>query len=522
MKNRIIYLVIAFCTTFLGACEKSLDLFPPGAISENIFWKQEKDAVLAVNAAYRDLEDISMVINLDGVSDLGYVRHSWTDLYKLGMGIHDPLNAEISNVWVRYFRGIRKANDVINNADKIPKADPELIKRIIGEARFLRAYYYTNLTSLWGDVPLLRKPLDISEQIGKEDKSVVVDFIIAELDEIISTDALPLTYGSSDLGRATKGAALALKARVALRNGLWQQAAQAAKAVMDLGVYQLHPNYGELFKYAGENSSEIILSMQYAKGGITHNGIDWGPYSIGGSSVIEPVRKLFEKYEYNGAVDPDDPYKNIDPRWGFTSYYPGSVLRVENGVPVLYNSYPYASNASIDKVNSMDNTSSQGWNVKKYIDYDNDKGNPGQSAIDLILIRYADVLLMYAEAKIELNEIDQSVYDAINEVRARPTVNMPQIMDGMTQDQLRAQVRNERAVELAFEGLRLYDIYRWKTGGDKDGLVEGFTYKEEENGPDKIWNIGVTRHFNQERDYLWPIPQREIDLNQNIIQNLGW
>ncbi len=521
MKNRLFYIVIIFYTVFLGGCEKSLELFPPGDISEKIFWTQQKDAILAINAVYRELDDVNMVINLDGASDLGYVRHSWTDLYKLSMGIHDPLNAEISNTWTRYFRGVRKANDVINNIDKIPAADPELVKRVKAEARFLRAYFYTNLTSLWGDVPLLLEPLEITDQIPKEKKSVIVDFIIAELDEIVSTDALPLTYASSDVGRITKGAALALKARVGLRNGMWAQTSEAAKAVIDLGVYELHPDYGQLFTYAGENSKEIILSMQYAKGGLTHPAFDWGPYSIGGSSIIEPIRTLFEKYEYKGAKDPADPYKNIDPRWGFTTYYPGSIIRTENGVPVIYNSYPYANNTSIDKVNTQDNTSSHGWNLRKYIDYDNDKSNPGQGALDIILIRFADVLLMYAEAKIEQDDIDQSVYDAINAVRKRPGVDMPPIIGGKSQNELRDLVRNERAVELAFEGLRLFDIYRWKTGEQKEGLVEGFEYLDEASGTNKIWSIGVTRHF-QERDYLWPIPQREIDLNKNMTQNTGW
>jgi hypothetical protein len=233
------------------------------------------------------------------------------------------------------------------------------------------------------------------------------------------------------------------------------------------------------------------------------------------------VREFFDKYEYKGTIDPSDVYKNIDPRWNFSVYYPGSVIRNENGVSVLYNSYPYASNTSIDKVNTQDNTSSHGWNLRKYIDYNTDKSNPGQGTIDLILIRYADVLLMYAEAKIELNEIDQSVYDAINSVRQRTTVEMPAISGGKSQIELRKLVRNERARELAFEGLRLYDLYRWKEGEAKAGLVQGFEYVDEATGANKIWSIGITRHF-RDRDYLWPIPQREIDLNKKISQNTGW
>jgi len=522
MKNKIIFTVIIFSSILFSGCEDSLELFPPGAISENVFWKQEKDAILAVNAVYRELDDAQMIIDLDGVTDLGYVRHSWTDMYRLSVGIHDPLNSVVSGVWTRYYAGLRKANDVINNVDKITSGNPETLKRVKGEARFLRAYFYTNLTSLWGDVPLLLKPLEITDQIAKEKKSVIVDFIIAELDDIISTNALPLSYASSNVGRITKGAVLALKARVCLRNERWAEAAKAAKAVMDLGVYELYPNYGNLFTYAGENCSEIILSSQYAKGGLSHDAFYWGPYSIGGSSVVEPIRPLFEKYAYKGIKEPNDPYKNIDPRWGFTCYYPGSVMRTENEVPVIYNSYPYASNKSIDKVNTMDNTSSHGWSLRKYIDYENDKNNAAQGTIDFILIRYADVLLMYAEAKIELNEIDQSVYDAINAVHKRPSVDMPLIANGLSQNEMKDLVRNERAVELAFEGLRIYDMYRWKIGENKVGLVKGFDYLDEASGEYKIWDLGIKRYFKQDRDYLWPIPQTEIDLNKNITQNTGW
>lgn len=515
--NRYIYRISVLCTMFLlAACEKTLDLFPPGAISENVFWTQEKDAELAVNAVYRELDEVNMVINLDGTSDLGYVRNGWVTWYRVGMGNHDALDAEITNVWTRYYRGIRRANDVINNVNKIPNADPELMQRITSEARFLRAYFYTNLTSLWGDVPLILETLKITDQVPRESKSVIVDFILSELDDIASI--LPASYSGADIGRITKGAALALKARVYLRNERWKEAAETAQSVMDLGIYSLHPNYGALFTYAGENSNEIILANQYAKGGQVHSALSWGPNSIGGSTSAEPIRKLFEKYAYQGPKNPADPYENIDPRWGFTCYYPGAAISDK----LLYNSYPYADNTTADKVNTQDNTTSHGWNIRKYIDYANDAANPSQGAINLILIRYADVLLMYAEAKIELNEIDQSVYDAVNALRDRPSVSMPHVAIGLSQNEWRTTVRNERAVELAFEGLRLYDLYRWKAGSEKVGLIEGFDYINPSTGKSSIWNIGVKRNFNENRDYLWPIPQREIDLNKSLTQNPNW
>ena len=519
MKKRIFSISLLLGIMMVLGCKKSLDLYPPAAISENVFWKQEKDALFAVNAVYRELDHDQMVVTLDGATDIGYVRNGWVTWYKLGMGIQDPLDADINEVWSRYYAGIRKANDVIHNIDKITEGNPDVLKRVKAEARFLRAYFYTNLASLYGDVPLILDPLKITDQIGKSPKAEIVNFIIAELDEIVSSNALPVTYSASEVGRATKGAALALKARLCIRNNKWAEAAAASKAVMDLNVYELFPHYGNLFTYAGENSKEVILSRQYAKGGLTHNAVHWGPSSLGGSSGAEPVRKLFSKYEYKGSVDPNNPYTNLDPRWGHSFYYPGAVIATVDGQPLLYNSYPYANNTSKDKVNSQDNTSSHGWNIRKYIDYQNDQANPAQGAIDMILIRYADVLLMYAEAKIELNQLDQSVYDAINQVRARPSVEMPPITSGKSQAQLRSLLRNERCVELAFEGLRLFDMWRWEIGQDRAGLVQGFEYLDNGSGQNKIWSIGINRNFNPGRDNVWPIPQREIDLNKNLTQN---
>ncbi len=522
MKNYIYAICLLIFTPILISCEDSLEFFPTDSISEAVFWKQEKDAIFAVNAIYRELDDVKMVIRLDGITDIGYVRNGWYSLYRLGMGTHDALDADAEGVWNSYFVGIRRANDVLNNIDKIKNANPDLIKRLKGEAKFLRAYYYTNLTSLWGDVPLILKPLRIDEFVARNNKKEVVDFIIAELDEIISSDMLPKSYSGDDIGRATIGAALALKARVCIRNERWQEAAEASRSVIDLGIYELHPSYGDLFKYAGTNSNEIIFSKQFAKGSAVYNAFEWGPYSIGGNSSVEPIRKLFTKYEYSGPKDSIDFYKNIDPRWGFTVYYPGSIIGVKNGGQMIYNSYPHANNTSLDKILTRDFTTSHGWNVRKYIDYESDVNNPNQGSIDLILIRFADVLLMYAESKIELNQIDQSVYDAINAVRTRPTVELPEIQTGKSQAQLREIVRNERCVELAFEGLRLYDLNRWKIGNEKAGLVEGFDYFDEDKKQYLVWNINVSRTFNPDRDYLWPIPQREIDLNKLMSQNPGY
>ena len=512
MNNSHIKISVLAAFFLLLGCDDGLDLEPAGQVSETIFWQRERDALLAVNAAYAELDGQQMVVELDGVTDIAYRASSGPgSFHDVGAGTIDPSNGAIGAQWDRYYRGVRRTNDVITNIGRIEGGDPETLARLEAEARFLRAYYYTQLSSLWGDVPLIQEVLDINENVGRTDKEAVVDFIIAELDAIINANALPLSYDESNTGRATSGAALALKARVALRNGRFAVARDAAKAVIEAGTYALHPDYGELFQYAGQNSSEVIFDRQYAVGGDTYDAFTYSAASIGGSSVVEPIQALFEKYEYTGPKNPDNPYENIDPRWNFTAYYTGQPIGTS-----IYNSWP--GSGTPDRVGGSEFATDQGYNLKKWIDYDSDSENPSIGAINMILIRYADVLLMYAEAKIELNELDPSVYDAINEVRGRPSVEMPPITVGKSQAELREIVRNERAVELAFEGLRLYDMNRWQIGEEKAGLVQGMYYQEE-GGAWKLWSGGFERRFRPERDYLWPIPQAEIEINSEITQN---
>ncbi|MEK6481769.1 RagB/SusD family nutrient uptake outer membrane protein [Catalinimonas sp. 4WD22] len=517
-KFNIIRSILSLAVLALAGCEDGfdtgLDLEPTGAVSETIFWQDENDARLAVNAVYNELDNTQMVIELDGITDLGFRSASNVPTFNdVRLGELDPSNATITGIWERYYRGIRKANDVLTNIGNV-EGDAEVLSRLEAEARFLRAYYYTQLTSLWGDVPLILEPLDINDQRPATAKAEIVDFIIDELDDIISNNVLPLSYTDVNVGRVTHGAALTLKARVALRNNMYEMVVDATTAVMDLGIYSLYPNYGELFQFAGQNSSEIIFDRQYAVGGNVYNAFGYSAASIGGGSTVEPMHGLFEKYDYNGPVNPDDPFENIDPRWDFTAYYTGQPIGTST-----FNSWPTSNTP--DRISSTEFSTVYGYNLKKWVDYDTYSSNPDIGSINMILMRYADVLLMYAEAKIELGDIDASVYDAINQIRQRPTVEMPAISSGLSQDELRQILRDERAVELAFEGLRIFDINRWEIGEVKAGLLQGMYYINQNSGEWEILDLGVEANF-VERDYLWPIPQSEMDINDVLEQNTGY
>ncbi|MGI6574146.1 MAG: RagB/SusD family nutrient uptake outer membrane protein [Fermentimonas sp.] len=509
-KNSIFLLLFLLSILVFSGCNDALNKIPTGSVSELIFWKAENDAVLAVNAAYRELDGYYFP-ELESATDLAmHAPSSAQYMYDVAVGTIDPTNYSIRNFWRRYWIGVRKANDPINNIDRIETGDPALLARLKAEARFLRAYYYTMLTSLWGDVPLITTPLVIQDQVSRTSKSEVVDFIISELDAI--TNTLPVSYTGADIGRATRGAALALKARVALYNGRYAIARDAAKAVMDLGVYDLYPDYEKLFWYEGMNSKEMIFSRQYAAGYEYANYASFAGPTLAGGTGIDPLRAYLLMHDYKGPKDPENEYVNLDPRFGYTVFYPGAVM--PNGL--IYDSTP--TSTTENRIAATELSTNYGFNMRKGLDWARDGGNPGQSTKSFQLIRFADVLLMYAEAKIELNELDNSVYDAINRVRTRPTVEMPPITTGKTQAQLREILRKERTVELAFEGLRLFDMNRWQLGALKGVLAEGIRYKNE-NGDWVVFNRQLVRNFRADRDYLWPIPQEEIEVNPNIGQN---
>jgi hypothetical protein len=216
------------------------------------------------------------------------------------------------------------------------------------------------------------------------------------------------------------------------------------------------------------------------------------------------------------GYDPANPYANRDPRLGFSVFLPGDILPNDK----VFNPLPNSTTG--DAVGSSFVVSPTGFNIEKYVNKE-DLAKPGNCGINLILIRYAEILLTYAEAKIELNQIDASVYDAINKVRQRADVNMPAITTDKTQAELRTIVRQERMVELAFEGQRFFDIRRWKIAETvMPGKVYGLTYKDAGGNLQTIEVPGFTKIWDS-KNYLWPIPQKEIELNPNLKpNNPGW
>jgi starch-binding outer membrane protein, SusD/RagB family len=517
---------LLICTILLlQGCKKDLlETVPNDRISTEIFWKTENDATLAANAVYTYMaESGDHFMGWDDMSDIVFTNPTGPQEASIQQGQFNALNSRISGDWSRDYAGIRAANTFLANVDNIQTTNTALITRLKGEVRVLRAYFYTQLAFLFSDVPLVTTEITLEESEGLSRTPVakVWDFISSELTD--AATLLPLKQ--TEKGRVTKGAALALKARAMLYAGRYQEAADAAKQVMDLNTYSLYSSYKNLFSYAAENSSEVILDIQYVQDTYPNNLFQvLAPKSVNANSKWVPTRKIVDAYQMtNGkditdptsGYDPANPYKNRDPRLKYSVFVPGDTLPNDK----VFNSLPNSTTG--DAVGASFVVSPTGFNVKKYVNKE-DLAKPAGSGINIILIRYAEVLLTYAEAKIELNQIDATVYDAINKVRQRPDVNMPAITTGKSQAELRDIVRKERMVEFAFEGLRFFDIRRWKIAEQvMPGKVYGLTYKDAGGNLQIVEVPGWTQVWDS-KNYLWPIPQKEIELNPNLTQNSGW
>lgn len=520
--KKINYLIGIVLLPFLFSACESLDTEPTDRIIDGYFWKTEADAIMAVNGIYRTLPGTDYMY-LDCATDLAWNEISWEKAHLLGNGSQDAeLWSWTSDKWKTAYETIQRANYFMENIDRVQALSPELKNRLCAEARFLRAMTYADIIFLWGDVPLLTATVDLkTAQLPRTPKAQIFDYVVSELKEI--ADFLPEKYDAANVGRITKGAAKAMLMRTYLRENRFEEAKAAAKEVMDMGIYSLYPDYEKLFKYAGENCSEVILDKQYIATTYSNNLSQiFSPRSCYGNGSIVPLKGLVDAYEMrNGKAitdresgyDPYHPYENRDPRLKATILTPGATMPDGNVFNPLPNQDPVGTDA-VDNGNT--NTSRTGFNFLKYVNPEDLTESNKNCHNNIILIRYAEVLLSYAEAKVETNDIDASVYEAINAVRRR--AGMPEFTEGKSQSQLREIIRQERKVEFPLDGLRYFDIRRWKIADQVlPGQTYGMTYVDAKG--ELVTIKTEVRKFNPERDYLWPVPLREMNVNKKLTQN---
>ncbi|OOQ57709.1 RagB/SusD family nutrient uptake outer membrane protein [Mucilaginibacter pedocola] len=503
MKNLKIYIpLIIILLTVNPGCKNDLVVNPTDQYSEDTFWKTQADALAGLSGIYNSLYDCqTWFYETDMITSNGLAYNETNGTDAIARGAHTPITALITSRWTQGYRGIGRANTFLAKVGGVTGMADDLKNRTIGEAKFLRAFYYLGLVDCFGGVPLITDEPNVATQatLPRNTADEVYAQIIKDLDEAIP--ALPNSYtAGTDLGRVTKGAAMALKARALLYTGRWAEAATAAKALMDMNVYTLFPHYRNMFLVANERNSEVIFNVEYQSPRFLNN-MDNDSYTLNRPA---PTKNLADVYlmtdgltkETSPLYNPAKPFDNRDPRLLQTMYPVGYKF---NG-----------------RVTAASNVVTTGFGLKKYTNLTDDDAQPAPKAnnsdLNIIFIRYAEVLLIYAEAQNEASGPDASVYDALNKIRKRASVNMPEITPGLTQSQMRDVIRRERRVELAFEGLYYSDIKRWKTA------------EIENNGTilDYLDRVRSTRTFNKNRDYLWPIPSNQIQLNPNLAQNPNW
>lgn len=533
MKIKILNLLI-ISILFIGCNDDAfLNRAPIDFLSPEEF-KTERDIREAVNGVYSALiADKEEPLWTDFIVDNGY----YVGYEAMWNGSFNSETDHVLRKWGRNYRIILRANTVLHYIDQV-EMDEAVYNQYKGEAMFLRAYAYFDLAEFYGDVPLRLMPESLEEADKPlTPKSQVLDFIYEELQE--AAELLPDVYDSRDRGRATKGAAWGILARAYLFNEEYELAIEYCQKVKDLGIYSLMDDYGHLFLMEFESvNTETIFDMQYEFNarelGLSNNWytyfVSWSGYqllknleeefyTINGKSIKDPTNDMYvttvNPQIYNKAFIEaggyDNRFTNRDPRLHYTMIVPYTFLRPERetGTFVVY--IP----------NAQKNANFTSFRVRKYVDHTDDYIN-NISGVNPIILRYADILLMEAEAWIELGDYDDTyVRSLINEVRQRPSVMMPKVEDAegvnLGQNAMRDILRHERRVELAIEGLRFFDIKRWDIGAE--AYSDAYGYRPDgliTNRANYQLYVYKTRSFDPAKGYLWPIPKAETDSNKAI------
>lgn len=479
-----------------SSCDDYLDKYPTDQISSSTFWNNTKEVEMALGGVYTQLFSTSF----------NYQQTYWEMLSGDARDFDGPYNELVKghlystsgplvpSIFSDCYRGIAAANFFLANVENVSSITDETKNRCKGEALFLRALFYFTLTEFYGGVPLYTGPVTIEEaKVQQSTKAEVVAQILEDLE--FAVDNLPNTAYS---GHAVKGSALALKAKVLLHNDQWGLAANAADQIIQDGKFSLYQGFfPDMFLSSGQaDNPEIIFSAQYVVPDVYSQQDIWLLW-LGKLEVRQELVDAFEcidglPIDASPLYDPTDWKKNRDPRLEYSVYRYSSNVTSSQGATVF--SAPLAP-------------SNTGWNSYKHCDFDGfPYGWGSRSGQDWVLFRYAEVLLMYAEAKNEAAGPDESVYAAVNELRNR--VNMPLLPANLNKEQMRERIHQERRVELALEGKRYLDMKRWK--------------KIETYLPTVVEPDGSHLVFDPSKNYVFPFPQSEIDNNPNLVQNPGY
>ncbi|OMP79972.1 RagB/SusD family nutrient uptake outer membrane protein [[Flexibacter] sp. ATCC 35208] len=479
--------LIIFSLLFAAACNK-LEEDPNSIVTASQFYKTQSDAVSAVAAVYSTLNtdaagdfviygrDLNLLTGNGSDDQIFSPSNTNTDVRALGTATYVPANDRIKKNWQQHYFGISRANVAIDNIPNID-FDTTLRARLVREAKFIRGLLYFNIVRFWGDAPLvLHDPTSIdvnAQKIKRSPKDSVYAQIISDLNE---ATLLPKTYTGADVGRVTSGAAHALLAKVYLTRREWAKAATELNTVINGGYgYALFDNFLDVFQQSTKNGKEHIFSVQFG----TNLGAKNSTNSLSSSNFSS----------FNPAVYPGDQpadstlyqlFASFDTRRDVTFFT--QMYNAATGKYVQFGAARFA----------------------KFIDYSiSPLTNQSISGINYPVIRYADVLLMQAEVLNEINGPGADAYAAINQVRARAKIS--NLTAGLSQAAFRDSVFHERRKEFIQEGNRWFDLSR-----------RGGTYLYD------ALRVYPAKTGAALKDTLYPIPQSEIDINNELTQNPGW
>ena len=550
-KKSLLYGALAFTLCMAGGCNSNIDLEPEGIITADGYFKSAEDYEKALTALYERLNVESYDLWMDGVTDNGLVTHSWNRGYDLGRGIGSTASSFPADKWDKGYISVQRANNVINNIDKYqwPGGESDANRnQVLGEARTLRAYFYLDLVSIFGHIMFYTEnPATVAESENVkqvQDPKEVFDFILDDLDKAIAG----LPDKPSNKSKIGKPAARLLRARAAayaagyLNDKSYFQITLDETAQLVASAPQL-ADFDKLFVTGCEDLDEVILVRRYSLDA-TNSWGNWYNQSIGGYCVTTPVKALADAFEYVGERNETMPYLNKDPRFYQTIYAPGMEMRgkycntIPNNVVEKDGKTYFDPNkdygALQDKEVSVGDVLAEGgggeWNKtptglswKKYFQEE----ETWTTYNSFIIFRYAEAYLLRAEALVETGGSTDEAKSLIKVIRDRAgnTNDIDKMVAERYNGSLQDLVRNERRVELAQEGLRFADIRRWNILLDvMNKPIEGIEYRDFSSGtPKHTVLIPAERDAYTAKDFWWPIPQAEIDLNPGrITQNEGW
>ena len=511
-KNKILSgLFSALLLTGISCSKEVLDKNPPDSVSTDIFWGSEADVNSAVAGVYSRLQQNFLGyerVYLDGLTDNAFLWDN-TNQANFNLMTTGSLSASLSgamgNFYSTPYRAIASCNYFLDNVDKAPMSEAK--KNVAkAEVRFIRALCYFDLVQAYGGVVVYKNfPSTLeSAKISKSKKEQVYAFIEEDLDFAIAN--LP---DEKYNGHAVRGSAQGLKGRVLITQQKWPEAVAVLQQIITGGKFALSNNYAALFRTAGQATAavntEIMFSTQYlatTNPQRTSPGAAGMDIELGWYSLMQPYQDLINDYELTDGksitesplYNPATPFLNRDPRLDLSVKLPNETWRNPNTNAVWGGSY----------------SSFTGYLVEKYVDLSK---APFTTATvtdqDYIHLRYADVLLMFAEAKNEVSGPDATVYNAINQVRGRTGINMHAVDQAKynTKEKLRDYIRHERREEFAFEGQRYNDLKRWNIAHIKL--------------PTLSTPAGKPLVFNM-NNYVLPFQQSELDNNPALVQNPGY